>query len=99
VQGLLKAMSNAEKARQLDMYSGRDFLSNGRCNPPLEHSPSCARSRFRLRASGPPGPPGLCTPTRPTLPRHADSLSCARPISCHGPGPLHAAAGLEARRS
>ena len=32
VQGLLKAMSNAEKARQLDMYSGRDFLSNGRFN-------------------------------------------------------------------
>jgi len=32
VQSLVHAMTNEEKARQLDMYSGRDFLSNGRFN-------------------------------------------------------------------
>ena len=32
VQSLVQAMTNEEKARQLDMYSGRDFLSNGRFN-------------------------------------------------------------------
>ena len=56
VQGLLKVMSNAEKARQLDMYSGRDFLSNGRCdatqpsNTPAPAPASRARSHPRFRA-------------------------------------------------
>lgn len=32
VQDLIEVMTNEEKARQLDMYSGRDFLTNGRFN-------------------------------------------------------------------
>ena len=32
VTALVASMSNAEKARQLDMYSGKDFLTDGKFN-------------------------------------------------------------------
>ena len=68
VQGLLKVMTNAEKARQLDMYSGRDFLSNGRCDAthPRTLPPLCPPAApAPAPASEPlPAAPGLHTHTR-----------------------------------
>ena len=69
VQGLLKVMSNAEKARQLDMYSGRDFLSNGRCDatqpsntPAPAPAPALPRPSPLPSRPFPLPPPSRCTP-------------------------------------
>ena len=84
VQGLLKVMTNAEKARQLDMYSGRDFLSNGRCDatqPSNTPAPAPAPALPRpLRPRPAPAPAPKPLHAAPALDTHT-------PVMIAGPRP------------
>ena len=103
MQGLLKVMTNAEKARQLDMYSGRDFLSNGRCDathprtlPPLRPPPAPAPAP----ASEPlPAAPGLHTHTPVMTAGRRPGSTRQRPRPCWAAASVSGASTTCTRRT